>query len=63
MCDPGIIAIKAIPAKNGKLAYYGNMTKRDILEALRRNEPFKGPPNIRTANFQLEESGEAAPPR
>jgi hypothetical protein len=35
------------------------MTEREILQALKNNEPFKGLPNVRVANFQVEESGGA----
>ena len=35
------------------------MTEREILEALKNNEPFRGLPNVRVANFQLAESGGA----
>jgi hypothetical protein len=33
------------------------MREREILQALKNNEPFKGLPNVRVANFQVEESG------
>lgn len=35
------------------------MTEPKILEALKNNEPFRGLPNIRVANFQIEESRRA----
>lgn len=46
-------------AKISKSAYHGNMTEREILQALKNNEPFKGLPNVRVENFQVEKSGGA----
>jgi hypothetical protein len=33
------------------MAYHGNMTEREIVQALGKNEPFKGLPNVRVANL------------
>lgn len=47
----GKFACRIYFAKFGKWPYNGSMTEREILQALRDNEPFKDLPNVRVANL------------
>ena len=47
----GKYAYKIKFAKVGKWHYVGKMTEREVLKALRNNEPFKGLPDVRVANL------------
>ncbi len=53
----GKFALIKLVANFGKYTYNGNMIEREILQALKSNEPFKNLPNVRVANLVEQPEG------